>query len=232
MGGILETLTAFGIFVGGLLARVGIVLGVMLAVAAVVLIAIGLARGVKAVALWARGYRVAGGLRYRDGLLYAPGHTWIRPDGPRLRVGLDDLAQRLFPWTVAVALPSRGQRVKKGEPVARVSAGGKEARVAAPVSGTVVAVNAAVAADPALVKSDGYGRGWLFVIEPDDRGWRRLPSGDAARGWLRAEADRLARFYENQLGYAAADGGTLLGPPAEMLGDEQWRALTRSFLGT
>jgi hypothetical protein len=96
----------------------------------------------------------------------------------------------------------------------------------------VAAVNAAVVRDPALLKSDGYGRGWLFAVEPEESSWRKLLSGEAARSWLEAEADRLTRFYEHQLGYAAADGGTLLGHPASMLGDEQWKALTRAFLGT
>jgi glycine cleavage system H lipoate-binding protein len=232
MNGILETVTSIGIFLGGLLARVGVVVGLMLAFAAAALVLLGVARGARAALLWARGYSAVAGIRFRKGLAYAPGHTWVRAEGDRLRVGLDDLAQKLFPWTVAVELPARGRKVKAGEPVARISAGGKEASVAAPVSGTVVAVNAGVAGDPSLVKSDGYGRGWLFAIEPEGRDWKDLPSGQTARGWLRAEAERLARFYEHQLGYAAADGGTLIGPPSSMLGEEQWRALTRAFLGT
>jgi glycine cleavage system H lipoate-binding protein len=232
MNGILETLTTIGIFLGGILARVGVVLGVMLVLVAAALVLLGVARVARAALLRAEGYRAAGGLRFRSGLMYAPGHTWVRPDGNRLRVGLDDLAQKLFPWAVAVELPVRGQRVRAGQPVARISAGKQEAFVAAPISGTVVAVNAAVARDPALMKSDGYGRGWLFAVEAEDRSWRKLPTGEAARSWLRAEGDRLARFYEHQLGYAAADGGTLLGPPSSMLGEEQWKALTRAFLGT
>lgn len=232
MNGILETLTTIGIFLGGLLARVGVVLGVMLVLVAAALLLLGVARLARTALLWAQGYRAAGGLRFRAGLSYAPGHTWLRADGSRLRVGLDDLAQRLFPWAVAVELPVPGQRVKAGQPVARISAGKQEAFVAAPTSGTVVAVNAAVARDPALLKSDGYGRGWLFAVEPEESSWKKLLTGEAARSWLKAEADRLARFYEHQLGYAAADGGTLLGPPSSMLGEEQWKALTRAFLGT
>jgi glycine cleavage system H lipoate-binding protein len=232
MNGILETLTTIGIFLGGLLARVGVVLGVMLALVAAALVLLGVARVARAALLRAEGYRTAGGLRFRSGLLYAPGHTWIRPDANRLKVGLDDLAQKLFPWAVAVELPVRGQRVRAGQPVARISAGKQEAFVAAPVSGRVVAVNAAVAREPALMKSDGYGRGWLFAVEPEDRSWKKLPTGEAAGAWLRAEAHRLASFYEHQLGYAAADGGALLGPPSSMLGEEQWKALTRAFLGT
>lgn len=232
MNAILETLTAIGVFLGGLISRLGIVLAVMIALLLPVLAIVGAARAFRAVRLWSQGYRPAGVLRFRSGLSYAPGHTWVRPEGSRLRVGLDDLAQRLFPWAVSLELPPPGRKVREGEPVALVSAGGREARVAAPVSGTVIAVNAAVIREPTLLKSDGYGRGWLFAVEPDDRTWRALPTGEAARGWLRAEGQRLTRFYEQQLGFAATDGGELLGPPPALLGETQWKALTRAFLST
>ena len=40
----------------------------------------------------------------------------------------------------------------------------------APVSGTVVDVNAAVVDEPGLVNSDPYGDGWLFTVEVTDEG--------------------------------------------------------------
>jgi glycine cleavage system H protein len=228
----LDTFTALGVFLVGLAARLGIVLAVMLLLLVpVVLLAAGL-KAFHALRLHAMGYRTAGALRFRGGLLYAPGHTWVRADGERLRIGLDDLAQKLLPWAVAVDLPRPGQRVSAGEAVARISCGGQEARVAAPFSGTVVAVNTGVMREPTLVKSDSYGRGWLFALEPDDKGWRSLPAGDAARGWLREEGERLSRFYEQHLGYESADGGELVGPPPSLLGDSQWKALTQAFLRT
>jgi glycine cleavage system H lipoate-binding protein len=232
MNSILEALTSIGVFLAGLAARVGIVVLVMLALLIPVMLVVTASRGFRAIGLWARGYRAAAGLRYRFGLWYAAGHSWLRPEGNRLRVGLDDLAQRLLPWAVAVELPSPGKKVKVGEPVARISSGGRQAVVAAPVSGTVVTVNPAVAEEPTLLKSDSYGRGWLFAVEPDDDSWQRLPTGEAARAWLGAESHRLARFYEQQLGFAAADGGELLAPPASLLGEAQWKALTQAFLGT
>ena len=232
MNAILESLSAVGIFVGGLAARLGIVLVVMLALLVPVLLAAGAVRAFQALRLRVQGYRPAGALRYRSGLLYAPTHTWLRPEGERLRVGLDDLAQRLLPWAVAVSLPRTGQAVRAGEPVAVISSGGREVRVAAPVSGRIVAVNPEVAREPTLVKSESYGRGWLFEVAPEGRAWAGLPGGEAARAWLRSEGERLSRFYEQSLGYAAADGGELVGPPPTLLGDAEWKALTRAFLGT
>lgn len=228
----IEALTSIGVFLAGLAARIGIVVLVMLALLLPVALVMTASRGFRALGLWARGYRPAAGLRYRFGLWYAAGHSWLKPDGNRLRVGLDDLAQRLLPWAVAVELPSPGRKVRAGDPVARISSGGRQVVVAAPVSGTVVTVNPAVAEEPTLLKSDSYGRGWLFAVEPEDDSWRRLPTGESARSWLGAESHRLARFYEHQLGFAAADGGELLAPPTSLLGEAQWKALTQAFLGT
>ncbi len=232
MDAMLQVLMTVAAVVGGLVVRLAIVVAFGLALALPIALGLWAVRGFRWVSMRARGYQAAGGLRFRSGRFYAPGHTWILPEGGRLKVGLDDLAQRLFPWALAVELPQAGRKVVEGEPIASISAGGLQGSVAAPVSGTVVALNPAAARDPALVKSDCYGRGWLFAIEPDNRNWRSLPSGEAALGWLRAEADRLAQFCERQLGIAAADGGAFVAPPPSVLNDEQWKELTRAFLRT
>ena len=232
MNAIVEILRGVGIFAAGLIARVGIVLAVMLALMVPVLVLAGAVKLAKAVRLRLAGYRDAGGLKFRNGLLYAPGHTWVAAEGGRLKVGIDDLAQRILPWTVGVKLAKPGEQVAEGEPVARISCGDREACVASPVSGRVVQVNPEVLAEPTRIKSESYGRGWLVVIEPLERGWRSLPGGEAAQSWLASEGERLSRFYEEQLGFAAADGGELIGPPPALLSEPQWKALVKAFLRT
>ncbi len=232
MTAFIDTLTTIGVFVAGLAARMGIVLVIALALLAPVLLALGAGKVFKTAKMWMEGYRSAGRMRFRGGLAYAPGHTWMKAEGNALKVGLDDLAQRILPWTVAVAMPREGQLVKAGEPVATLSCGERQVQVAAPTTGRIVAVNAEVMREPTLAKSENYGSGWLFAIEPANQEWKSLPFGEAARSWLRAEGDRLERFYEDQLGMAAADGGELIGSPDTLLSDAQWKALTHSFLRT
>ena len=225
--GILETV---GIFVAGLVARVGLVLAVI----AVLLLPIvawgGLKRGVEWVRRRARGLQQAGGLVFDPALHYAPGHTWLRGEGRRVRVGIDDLAQRILPWAVAVQLPQPGARVRAGATAAVISCGDREARIASPVDGTVVAVNGAVARDPSLVKREAYQRGWLFAVEPEGSSWAQLPTGETARAWLSLEESRLARRLELQLGIAAADGGDWVAPPHTFLTRDEWQSVARSFL--
>jgi glycine cleavage system H protein len=225
---ILETV---GVFLTGLVARLGVFI-LMLAVlvvpallAALVLRAVGRRRE------RALGLRKVAGLSFRPDVHYAPGHTWLRRrSGGALEVGVDDLAGRLLPAISAVELPGPGTVVAKGQTIAVLHGGGRAITIAAPVAGTIAGVNAAALRDPAVVKRDGYGRGWLVVVTPVDASFAELPRGEAAESWLRRESARWNRFLEDQLGFAAADGGDLIAPAPWLVSEESWKQLTAEFL--
>jgi glycine cleavage system H lipoate-binding protein len=227
----IELLQTIGVFAAGLLARLGIFLG-MLAVLVVPAVAIALA------ARWigdrrrrALGLTKVAGLAFRPEAWYSRGHTWLeRRRGGALQLGVDDLAQRLMPAITAVELTRPGTRVARGDVVARLHGGGREVAIPAPVAGTIAGVNAAVVRDPALVKRDGYGRGWLVALAPADDAVEALPRGPAAEAFLRGESGRFNRFLEERLGFAAADGGELVAPAPWLVGEEGWKALTAEFL--
>ena len=162
---------------------------------------------------------------------YAPGHTWVAREGSAVKVGVDGLVQKMLPWAVGVTLPRPGMVVKEGEVVATVSSGSGELHITAPVSGRVLAANVAAARQPALVKDEGYGNGWLFSLEPVDARFATLLAGEAAREWLAAESHRYDRFVETRLGVAHADGGAFVAPPAALLDGRQWAEVSRAFLG-
>lgn len=227
----IEVLQYVGVFVAGLLARVGIFLAM---VAILVVPALGIALVVRWVGAHRRralGLRRVAGLLFRPGVAYSPGHTWLeRRRGGALEIGLDDLAQRLLPWVSTVVLPRPGTRVARGDPIATLHGGGRAVPIPSPVAGTVAGVNAAVLRDPALVKQDGFGKGWLVVLDPADPAWQAFPRGDAAEAFMRAEAGRLGRFLEERLGFAAADGGELVAPAPWLAGEQGWQELTAAFL--
>ncbi len=229
MTSFIEALEALGSFLVGLAGRGALFLVGALALA---LPALAIALVWRAVeARRARALAEAGGTRYRRGAYYAPNHTWLAPRSRgELEVGLDDLAQRLLPSATAVDLPRPGMQVHRGDPIAVVHAGGRAVRVCAPVDGTVLRVNPKVRRDPGLVKSEPYGRGWLFSVAPADSGYLKLPQDREADGWLRAERVRLAHLVEQELGVAAADGGELLAPAPSLLGEEGWRRVVQSFM--
>jgi glycine cleavage system H lipoate-binding protein len=162
---------------------------------------------------------------------FAPGHTWLAPrEKGRVAVGIDEVAGLILPSATAVELPARGMVVHCGDPIAIIRAGKRVVRIGAPCDGTVVAVNGSARRDPSLVKSDPYGRGWLFAVEPANEDWTKLPGGTMGEAWLETERRRLARFIDEELGLAAADGGELVAPAPALLGEEGWRRLVAAFL--
>jgi glycine cleavage system H lipoate-binding protein len=231
MSAAIEILQAVGVFAGGLVARFGLFL-VMAAVVVLPALVIALVlEGARRRRVRKLGLRSVAGVLYRPGVLYAPGHTWLQARGTAaLELGIDDLAQRLLPSVTAVELPRAGTLVARGEPIATIYGGGREVKIRAPIPGVVVGVNAAVLRDPGLVKRDGYANGWLVAIAPQDESWRSLPRGVLAETWIARESNRWNRFLEEQLQFAAADGGELIAPAPWLVGEAGWRALVGAFL--
>jgi len=230
MDAIVSVLQAAVTFIVGLGARIGIVLLAMASLAIPALLLLAAARGFRRLQQRLMGLTPVGRLTFRPGLFYAPGHTWVKPEGDDLRVGLDDLAQKIVPWVLAIELPRPGAKLQRGEPAAVISCGGKRMVITAPATGVVSAINSSVVHDPSLVKSDSYARGWLFRMTPFDTAWRTFPSGDRARKWFETEGHRFDEYLESHLGIAAADGGAYVAPPASLLSNEQWNGLMQSFL--
>ena len=232
MNAILDFLQNAGIFAGGLVVRLLFFLVVLAAILAPVLILFEAVRGAKALKRRREGMEVIGGIRILPRRRYAPGHLWL---GRRLlgglRVGLDDLAQRLFPNLSAVELPRPGRLLQKGEPAICLRSEGREAWIPSPIKGFVVAVNHTVERTPGLLNSSPYGGGWLYEMRPATAAHRDFPTGSSARAWFRTEEDRLRNTLERELGLAAADGGQLMEHPANLLSKDRWEDVVTSFLG-
>jgi glycine cleavage system H protein len=69
---------------------------------------------------------------------------------------------------VYVELPNVGDRVEAGNACAVVESVKAASDVYAPISGTVTAVNSALADKPETINEDAYGEGWLFTLEVED----------------------------------------------------------------
>ena len=95
-------------------------------------------------------------------------HEWIRLDGDLATVGITDYAQQQLGDVVYVELPEIGRHVDKGAEAAVVESVKAASEVYAPVSGEVVAVNEALAGEPARVNADPMGEGWFLRLRLDD----------------------------------------------------------------
>ncbi|MGE5362313.1 MAG: glycine cleavage system protein H [Bacteroidales bacterium] len=231
MNALLSVLGSIGIFLAGLVVRFGILGLVLILLTAVFLAGLGVVRLAALLRRRVLGLGVADGLSWKRGAYYSPGHTWVEPVGARsLRLGFDDLAQRVLGDASRILLPKRGDRLVEGQPFAEVVCGGRRAMIPSPVTGTVTSQNELAALDPTIVHRDPYRRGWLVTVESANSAYTRLRYGTAASRWLREESARLRHAIEQQLQLHAADGGELAGPGATLLDDEQWQALMGEFL--
>ena len=103
-----------------------------------------------------------------ENLRYTNDHEWVAPGAPSARVGITHFAQEALGDIVYVQLPEVGTAVDAGAPLGEVESTKSVSEIYAPVAGTVVAANAALADTPELINSDPYGDGWLVEIEPSD----------------------------------------------------------------
>ena len=103
-------------------------------------------------------------------LRYSSDHEWVAVEGNRARVGITHYAQDALGDVVYVQVPEVGSQVAAGDSVGEVESTKSVSDVYAPVSGTVVAINDALADAPETLNNDPYGAGWLCEIELSDAG--------------------------------------------------------------
>lgn len=101
-------------------------------------------------------------------LRYLKSHEWARleSDGT-VTVGISEHAQEALGELVFVELPAVGKVLSAGAPAAVVESVKAASDVYAPISGTVIAVNTALADAPETINSDCFGQGWMFKLQPE-----------------------------------------------------------------
>ena len=107
-----------------------------------------------------------------DDRRYTEQHEWVQvQDTPGVvRIGITDHAQDALGDIVFVQLPAVGDEVAAGGAIGEVESTKSVSDVYSPVTGSVTAVNDALADAPETINSDPYGEGWLVEVglaEPD-----------------------------------------------------------------
>lgn len=231
MDTIIEMLTPPVVFIAGLVVRallaILVLAAIVVPIAAVLLAATWVMRGIDR----ATGVQKVGHVRWRRGCYYTPGHLWLRAHGEQgVRIGVDDVGQRVLPEIAQVSLPAEGAALARGEVIGSITCATGTVVLRTPVAGTVAAVNRKLMKTPSLLHRDPYRRAWLVEMRPTAQDYRSLPTDENAREWIAKEDRRLTEFLEHQLGVAAADGGELMVPPHRLLTPSQWEAVREGFL--
>ena len=95
---------------------------------------------------------------------YTGSHEWLLDLGNgNYRVGLSDFAQNSLGDIVFIDLPQPGDKVTAESSMGDVESVKAVSEVLSPVSGTVTAVNEALATAPESINADPYGA-WLIEV--------------------------------------------------------------------
>ncbi|MBN9531983.1 MAG: glycine cleavage system protein GcvH [Alphaproteobacteria bacterium] len=96
-------------------------------------------------------------------------HEWVRIEGDEATVGITKYAAEQLGDVVFVELPEAGKKLARDAEAAVVESVKAASEVYAPLSGEIVAANAALSDDPAKVNADPEGEGWFFRIKLADK---------------------------------------------------------------
>jgi len=108
-------------------------------------------------------------MNYPSELKYTKDDEWLKTDGDTGVIGITDYAQNALGDIVFVELPNIGAEVTAGKPFGTVESVKAVSELFAPVSGTVTAINEALATAPEKVNQDPYGT-WMVKIKLKDQG--------------------------------------------------------------
>jgi len=125
------------------------------------------------------------------GMFLHPSHLWLTVDPVgRVKVGLDELAQRLLGPLEGIRFPSVGRRVARGETLFSVQLGDTELPIFSPISGVLEATQVPYARAGSRCPNP---ESWICAVQPErlSEEIRPLRIAEEAARWLASEFARL-----------------------------------------
>lgn len=176
-----------------------------------------------------------GGFHTPENLSYHPGHSWFMRERKNvMRVGADEFAAALLGGIEKVELPKPGTWVRQGQKVLGFFRNGVKTEMVSPTEGEVLEINAEALNNPAVVRQDPYGKGWLLSIHvPDEENTaRNLVPKRLVRDWMRDAVERLYAMQPALAGAVAPDGGRPADDVFASIPEIDWKAATAEFFLT
>lgn len=100
--------------------------------------------------------------------LYSPEGMWVKEENGKVRVGLSDFFQQRNGDIAFAEIMPEGRALGPEDEIAVIETIKVDIGMTTPVTGTIDAVNPAMALEPEQINFDPYGAGWLAVVEPDN----------------------------------------------------------------
>ena len=101
-------------------------------------------------------------------MYYTKEHEWAKVDGDVATVGISDYAAHQLGDITFVELPKPGKAVKQFEVLCAIESVKAASDIYAPVSGTVVSVNAELDARPEIVNESPEEAAWMATVKMTD----------------------------------------------------------------
>jgi glycine cleavage system H protein len=178
---------------------------------------------------------------YVDGFLvpeklsYHAGHSWLMRERKNVvRIGADEFAAALLGKLEKIELPKPGQWIRQGQKILSFYRDGRKTEMVSPTEGEVMEINAEALSNPAILRQDPYGKGWLVAVHvPDEENTGRnlVPKG-LVREWMREAVERLYSQQPALAGAVAADGGRPAEDLLEAMPEVAWTKVTSEFFLT
>ena len=102
-----------------------------------------------------------------EGLKYSETHEWVKVEGDVAVIGVTDFAQSEMGDITYVDMPEVDDEVSKDEEFGALESVKASSDLVCPVSGTVVANNAALEDAPELINQDPY-ENWIIKVKMSD----------------------------------------------------------------
>lgn len=102
---------------------------------------------------------------YPNDLRYTNEHEWVRVNGKTATVGITAYAVEQLGDITMIDLPKEGEKFAREAQLASVESVKAVSDIYAPLSGTVVKVNAPLGDSPEMLNEDCYDEGWIVELE-------------------------------------------------------------------
>lgn len=120
-----------------------------------------------------------------ENLWYHKEYLWAKVEAGKVKIGMNDFAQKQLHDIVYVELPSVGDTITQDEPFGTLESVKAVSDLIAPITGTIEAVNEELESKPELLNEDPYGEGWILIVTPTnlDEDLKKILNFDAAVEW-------------------------------------------------
>ena len=98
-------------------------------------------------------------------LKYSKDHEWIKVEGDTAIIGITDHAQNELGDIVFVEVETVGETLEANEKFGTIEAVKTVSDLFLPVNGDIIDFNEELDAEPELINSDPYGKGWIIKLK-------------------------------------------------------------------